>query len=252
MKTRILLSAFLALATASCATTLDLDSLKKAGQVEVGFLPVDPPGTTSYAGSFGYTNPTDGRHYLNVFRMSNGRVLSIHLWPVGTNGVHTGDEIGIADVTDVNAMYLFHAPLAAGSEWSFELGGNRWYFLRGVEKGGEVFAVLTDSYGTSAAVSYPALYRGRAMHPKATKMIGDKSFGYLLAFMGRAGGSGVLFFSDRARTAALDPTAPLADLMPTYFVLHEKDGQKLDNMLIGNSGYRLKWNGTQYDAELAK
>ena len=52
-----------------------------------------------------YSDPTSVTYYPNVFRMSEGRIISIFLRAkVVPNGNFTGDEVAIANLTDARSI----------------------------------------------------------------------------------------------------------------------------------------------------
>jgi hypothetical protein len=242
--------AVLALALTACGT-MDLNSLTKASLVERGFLPrSESPNGPSIELWYSYPHPTDDRLYANVFRMGIGTIIAINLAPEGKNGVFTGDALTIADLTDPNAPWVQHRAFWNGAEWEFRIH-NGYYRLKVISHNNEQFAVLTDTAGTSAVVSIDALYRWRVMAAKGDMKIGETNYKYLHANTSGVG-TGSLFFSEKCQAAVLDPAAPRTDLLATYFVIYQINNQRQDEMLIGGSGYKLKWNGTKYEVQFAK
>jgi hypothetical protein len=247
---RLILTFALLGGTVSCAT-IDLDTLKRASLVERGFLPRSPGGGGSAELWYSYPHPTDDRSYANVFKLNTGRVIAINLYPQSSDGVHTGDELVVVDVTKPNEpAWLWHTPLYDGADYRFQL---RYvdYSLKGVSRNGELFAVVTDFCGTNAVVSVDALHRWRVMAAQRDIKVGEIKYKYLPANSGNLG-QGILLFAEKCQAAVLDPAAPRADLLPTYYLIHQKGERRVDNILIGGSGYRASWNGTNYAVELAK
>lgn len=241
------LTVCVSLGAVSCATA-NLESLNRAPLVERGFI-----GNKLVEEWHAFPHPTDDRSYANVFRMGNGRVIALYLWPLSTNGVHQGDKLAVADLTDPSQpAWLQHRDIGEGNLQHIELAQNYAYRLEFVSRGGELFAVLTDGTGTNAVVSVPSLHRWRVLGAALDLHLGSVSYRGRYADTGKAG-SGVMLFSEKARAAALDPATTWRELLPTYYcILREQDGRARDPVLIGGSGYRFVVRDGRHVVELAK
>jgi len=152
-----------------------------------------------------YMVPEEAPFYANVFRMPNGRFLTITLVALSNNGTYAGDQIGVADITEESCKgrgIEGQSGFTFGAQGSAEPCG----FPYNVSVSNPPNAIVTVTYtptGASVTIPVALLYRGRVRNERDGKVYqGGKD-------------AKVLTFDSSVVRAAEDPNVNAMGLTPT-------------------------------------
>lgn len=207
-----------------------------AQRVTKGFLPGGPWGVE---GLYGYRDSHEEPYYPNVFRMANGKVISIILVARANNGVYAGDGIGIYDLT--SQPDIWGDVYNPGDTRTSEIISGFSYEIQVSSLGPNAVVRLRDrTYNSSVTLPLDSLYRWRAISAAWRTL--DFSFFALLpeyVLIGQGGsGFGYLFFlKEKVLWVSTDIGFNPRSLVPTFVVLFRRaDGTMIPEVPLGDSG----------------